>query len=190
MAKKEKIKPIFQPEIISITPTEIKINDIEILQRNIFYDERGFLIETFAATKERAKSVYSYASLIQPGFAKDNDKFHYHLKQKDRFTVILGEIWVLLYDARENSPTFGNLEVVSLKGGEPEIKQKTTLLSWTITVPQGIYHGVKNPNPSLAILVNHPTSEYNPQDEGRILFSHVSIPCLNGKNFSWEMVKK
>ena len=190
MAKKEKSKPISQMEIIPITPKEIKINDIEILQRDIFYDERGFLIETFAITKEKIKSVYSYVSLTQPGFARDNDKFHYHLKQKDRFTVILGEIWILLYDARKSSTTFGNLEVVSLKGGDSKIKQKTTLSSWTITVPQGIYHGIKNPNPFLAILVNHPTSEYNPQDEGRILFSQVSIPCLNGKSFSWEMVKK
>lgn len=175
--------------ITPIHPEEIKIKDIEIIQRDIFYDERGFLIETFAASKEKDKGVYSYASLIQSEAAKDSDKFHHHLKQKDRFTVILGEIWVLLYDARENSPTFGKLEVVSLKGGELETKEKKTLPSWTITIPQGVYHGIKNPNKSSSILINHPTSEYNPQDEGRTLFSQIQITSLDGKNFSWEMVK-
>lgn len=177
-------------EIVPVSPGEIKIAGVEVLARSIFYDERGFLIETFAASKEKDQSVYSYDSLIQPGAAKDIDQFHYHSQQKDRFTVILGKMWILLYDARKESPSFGKLEVVEAIGGDSQINQKTTLPGWTITIPEGVYHGIKNPGPEPAILVNHPTKEYNSQDEGRILFSEVPILSLDNKNFSWEMVKR
>lgn len=176
--------------IIPISLKEVSLAGISILERSIFYDQRGFLIETFAQTKEKDQSVYSYTSFTHPGFARDLDKFHFHLKQKDRFTVVLGKMWILLYDARKESPTFGRLEVVEAIGGNPEIKEKSTLKVYTITIPEGVYHGIMNPGPNWAMLVNHPTAEYNPEDEGRISFSEIAIPSLGNENFSWEKVKK
>ncbi|HUV71548.1 MAG TPA: dTDP-4-dehydrorhamnose 3,5-epimerase family protein [Clostridia bacterium] len=176
--------------IVPISPSAISISDVNALERNIFYDQRGFLIETFAQAKEKTSSVYSYNSLTHPGFARDIDRFHFHSKQKDRFTIVLGKMWILLYDARQGCSSQGKLEVVEASGGDPEIKEKKTFPVFTITIPEGVYHGIMNPGPSWAMLVNHPTSEYNPEDEGRILFSRVPIPSLGGKNFSWEKVKK
>lgn len=175
--------------IIPVSPRKVSISGVGVLERNIFYDPRGFLIETFAQTKEKTPSVYSYNSLTQPGFARDTDQFHFHQHQQDRFTVVLGKMWILLFDAREKSPSSGKLEVVEAKGGDPTVKEKKTLPVFTITIPKGVYHGIMNPGPSWAILVNHPTTEYNPEDEGRILFSEVPIPSLGGKNFSWEKVR-
>jgi dTDP-4-dehydrorhamnose 3,5-epimerase len=175
-----KIKPI--------SPSKISIVDVGVLERSIFYDPRGFLIETFSKSKEHGSSVYSYNSLTHPGFARDADRYHHHKIQKDRFTVVLGKMWILLYDKREDSKTYGQLQVVEAIGGSPEVKEKATIPLWTITIPQGVYHGIMNPGPGWAMIVNHPTSEYNPEDEGRTTFLEVSIPSLGGKTFSWEEV--
>lgn len=177
-------------EIAPIDPEQITITGIEVLKRNLFADNRGFLVETFADSKEKQPSVYCYSSLIAPGCAKDVDKFHHHKIQQDRFTVVLGKLWILLYDKRENSSTYGKIEVVQTSGGNPKTTEKITLPAYTITIPQGVYHGIKNPGSEITILVNHPTKEYNPDDEGRTLFSAVPIEFLNGQCFSWDLVKK
>ncbi len=176
-----KIKPIL--------PEKISISGIEIIKRNIFADSRGFLIETFAGSKDKDPSVYAYTSLVQPGEAKDIDKFHHHQKQSDRFTVVFGKMWVLLFDRRKESPSFGELEVVLLEGGDPKIKDKITLPAFSLTIPPGVYHGIKNPADFPAILVNHPTCEYNPEDEGRTLFSEIPVLGLENNTFSWNLVK-
>jgi dTDP-4-dehydrorhamnose 3,5-epimerase len=176
--------------IIPVSPKEVSIDGVDVLERNIFNDPRGFLIETFAQKKENNQSVYSYNSLTHPGFARDVDQFHFHHRQKDRFTIVLGKMWILLFDARKDSSTYGKLEVVEAVGGDPAVKEKTTLPAYTITIPEGVYHGIMNPGPAWAMLVNHPTVEYNPEDEGRILFSEVAIPSLENNTFAWEKVRK
>ena len=176
-------------KINSITPGEITIKGIGVLKRNIFADDRGFLIETFAGSKEEQPSVYAYSSLVQPGCAKDADKYHHHQKQIDRFTVVLGKMWVLLFDLRKNSSTYNKLEVVLLEGGSGEYREKAVIPSFTITIPPGVYHGIKNPSFEPAILVNHPTCEYNPEDEGRTPFLEIPVPGLNNNNFSWDLVE-
>jgi dTDP-4-dehydrorhamnose 3,5-epimerase len=152
-------------KIKSISPEEVTIKDVEIIKRNLFADDRGFLIETYSASKEKQPSVYSYSSLVQPNCAKDVDKYHHHQKQSDRFTVVLGKMLVLLFDLRKDSPTFNKMEVVLLEGGSGEYKEKITIPNFTIIIPPGVYHGIKNPTDLPSILVNHPTCEYNPEDE-------------------------
>ena len=163
-----------------ILPDQIKIDSIEIIKRNLFADDRGFLIETYCGSKEKLPSVYAYSSLVGPGCAKDVDRFHHHQKQSDRFTVVLGKMWVLLFDLRKNSPTYNHLEVVELKGGSGGYKEKIVIPNFTIIIPPGVYHGIKNPGVVPAVLVNHPTCEYTPEDEGRTPF---------GNYFSWDLVE-
>lgn len=177
-------------KIFLISPDAVTIAGVEVLERTIFYDQRGLLIETFSKSKEGSLGVYSYSSLTQPGLARDEDRFHFHRSQKDRFTIFFGTMWILLYDARPQSSTFGKLEVVEATGGDPKIRESVNKPVYTITITEGVYHGIRNPGPSWAILVNHPTQEYSPGDEGRIPFSEVAIPSLNGATFAWEKVRK
>jgi dTDP-4-dehydrorhamnose 3,5-epimerase-like enzyme len=177
-------------KISPITPDKIKIKDVGVIQRTIFYDPRGFLIETFASAKEKGKSVYSYNSVTHPGQARDKDQYHFHQHQKDRFTIIKGKMWILLLDMRKKSSTYGLLQVVEAKGASLKIKTKKTVTVYTITIPEGVYHGIMAPGPGEAELVNHPTKEYNPDDEGRISFKEIRVPSLNNAIFSWDLVKK
>lgn len=179
---KSRIKPI--------SPQEVKIKDVGVLKRNIFYDPRGFLVETFATAKEKGESVYSYNSVTRPGQARDKDQYHFHRHQKDRFTIVRGKMWILLLDMRKKSATFGRLEVVEAKGADLKIRVKKTVPVYTITIPEGVYHGIMAPGPGEAELVNHPTQEYNSTDEGRIAFKKIKVPSLGKVFFSWDLVKK
>lgn len=173
-----------------IAPTESKIKDVRVLKRTIFYDRRGYLVETFAKSKEKREGVYAYVSLAREGQAKDRDQYHFHKKQTDRMTVTRGVMWILLLDARKNSPTYGKLEVLEVKGADPKIRQKIQTEAFTITIPAGVYHGVMAPGPGDAEVVNHPTLEYDLQEEGRIPFKEVPVSSLNRDIFSWDKVKK
>jgi dTDP-4-dehydrorhamnose 3,5-epimerase len=177
-------------KISPITPEEIQIKGVEVLKRNIFYDTRGFLIETFASSKEKSKSIYSYSSVTRAGQARDEDQYHFHKHQKDRFTIVQGKMWILLFDMRKNSPTYGLLEVVDAKGADLKIKTEKTVPVYTITIPEGVYHGIMAPGPGEAELVNHPTREYNPDDEGRIAFEKIKVFSLDNAIFSWDLIKK
>jgi dTDP-4-dehydrorhamnose 3,5-epimerase-like enzyme len=177
-------------KIIPISPEKIKIKGARVIERTIFYDSRGFLIETFASAKEKGKSVYSYNSVTRAGQARDKDQYHFHQHQKDRFTIIRGRMWILLLDMRKKSPTYGLLEVVEARGADLKIKIKKKVPVYTVTIPEGVYHGIMAPGPGEAELVNHPTREYNPNDEGRIAFSEIKVPSLNNSFFSWDLVEK
>lgn len=177
-------------KIIPISPEKIKIKNVNVIQRTIFYDPRGFLIETFAAAKEKGKSVYSYNSVTHQGQARDKDQYHFHKHQKDRFTIVRGRMWILLLDMRKKSPTYGFLQVVDARGADLKIKTKKTVSVYTLTIPEGVYHGIMAAGPGEAELVNHPTKEYNSDDEGRIAFEAIKVPSLNNSIFSWDLVRR
>ena len=161
-----------------------------VVRRYLFYDPRGCLVETYAAGKETKPSVYAYFSLTQPGQARDVDQFHFHRHQEDRFTVVLGRMWLLLFDVRPDSRTYGLLQVVDCRGAELKSKVKKKVLACTVTVPIGVYHGIMAPGPGHAAIVNHPTRQYDPEDEGRKPFSELPVASLGGKSFSWSLVRK
>ncbi len=46
------------------------------------------------------------------------------------------------------------------------------------------------PGPGDAEVVNHPSLEYNPEEEGRIAFNKIPVPSLNNETFSWDKVQK
>lgn len=177
-------------KIRPISPKRITIIDVSATERTIFYDPRGFLIETFAFSKEKDKSVYSYSSVTRPRQARDQDQYHFHRRQTDRFTVVRGRMWILLLDMREKSATFKKLEVVEANGADLKVKIKGTVPAYTITIPPGVYHGIMAPGPGGAELVNHPTCEYDPNDEGRIPFKDIKVPAFKDTDFSWNLVVK
>ena len=71
-----------------------------------------------------------YLTTVYPGVVK---AWHYHKKQVDNFTCVKGMIKVVLYDAREDSPTYKEIN-------EFFIGEKNPLL---ISVPPLVYHGFK-----------------------------------------------
>jgi dTDP-4-dehydrorhamnose 3,5-epimerase len=176
-----------------IEPGSIQLHGVRSLSRMIHFDPRGFLVETLRrddSTVRGHEFAMSYASVTLPGEFRDRDRWHVHKVQTDRFVVVLGEMILVLYDSRSDSPTRGKIEIVRMKGApyiQPSQGTKGDVETSLVPIPPGIYHCIGNLSTLPFVLVNFPTELYNPQDEGRVPFREVQIDSLGGP-FEWTRV--
>ena len=129
-------------------------------------DERGRLVVILRSDDPvYRKFGQLYLTTTYPGVVK---AWHLHRIQTDLASCIRGEIELVLYDAREGSPTRG--EVVRLLTGE-----KNPSL---VTIPPGVYHGWKCISEEEAFVVNVPTELYRSgePDEIRLPPDSDAIP--------------
>ena len=98
-----------------------------------------------------------YMTTAKPGVAK---AWHYHKLQTDNFTCIAGKMRLALYDAREDSPTFKEIQ-------DFEISLESPLL---VQIPPMVYHGFKCISEVEAVVINTVTHCYNYKnpDEHRV----------------------
>jgi dTDP-4-dehydrorhamnose 3,5-epimerase len=141
------------------------IEGTKIKQLKIFPDDRGIFSEimkekeeTFIEVKQTSYTE-TYPSVIKA--------FHWHKKQNDVWFVASGMAQVVLYDLRENSPTYKETNVVYL--GE---ENRALLL-----IPPGVAHGYRVLGNKPVKLFYHTDKAYDPQDpdEERIAFDDPSI---------------
>lgn len=142
------------------------IDGVVVKKLKIFKDQRGWLMEILRCDDLQFKKFGQvYLTTAYPGVVK---AWHFHKKQTDNFTCIYGVMRVALYDARENSPTKG--EVM-----EFIIDENNRIL---ITVPPGIYHGFKAEGNETAYFLSVPDLPYNYKepDEHRLPPDSTEIP--------------
>ena len=129
-------------------------------------DERGFLMEILReddAIFQRFGQVY--VSLNYPGVVR---AWHYHRLQTDYFVVVKGMAKVVLYDARDDSPTKGEVQEFFLGENNPML----------LSVPIGVMHGYKTIGVEPALLLNFPTKIYDRDDpdEYRVPYDSPDVP--------------
>lgn len=109
--------------------------------------------------------VHVYQVYAEPGSIR---AWVYHKRQWDRLAFTQGHFRVVLYDIRENSPTFGNLEVLDIGIDAPT----------RLHIPPFVVHGVKNCGDQGASFVNMPTAIYDPADpdKARLPMDHPGVP--------------
>jgi len=92
----------------------------------------------------------------------------YHKRQSDRLAFTMGQLRIVLYDLRPDSPTHGVVNVI-------DAGAVNRLL---LTIPPFVVHGVQNPTDEDAFFVNMPTRTYDPAnpDKSRVAFDHPGIP--------------
>lgn len=125
------------------------IDGVKIKKLKAIPDERGKLMEILRCDDDifkRFGQVYMTTALS--GVVK---AWHYHKIQTDSFTCIVGKICLALYDARQNSPTFKEINEFILSPEEPKV----------IQIPSLVYHGFKGMSQEEAIVINVPTEPYN-----------------------------
>ena len=124
---------------------EIKGVIIEKLHK--FYDERGFVAETFRIDNlpTEIRPVMSYISYTKQGITRGP---HEHLKQTDIFCFIgPGDFKIKLWDNRKESKTYGNY-MEFFGGKENPIR---------VVIPFGVVHGYKNISQfEDGIVINYP----------------------------------
>jgi dTDP-4-dehydrorhamnose 3,5-epimerase len=124
-----------------------------------------------------------YTSTTQPGVARDEDKWHVHRHQTDRFYCVAGRIVVAIADMRQDSPTRGRVLLVELAAGDDA---PAPLL---VTIPPGTLHGFVVTSDTPATLLNFPNRLYDPADEGRTPFAEAGVALSDGTPFSYDLVR-
>lgn len=94
-----------------------------------------------------------------------------HAKTVDRVFVNQGHIKLVLFDGREESPTFGRLMEMHAGDARPTF----------VVIPIGVWHGLQNLGASDALVLNCPSRPYDYEDPDhyRLPFDSPEIP------YSW-----
>ncbi len=125
------------------------IQDVKIKRLKVIPDERGRLMEMLRADDEIfMKFGQVYMTTAYPGVVK---AWHYHKKQWDHFVVVKGMMKVVLYDGREGSPTYQEINEFFMGDHHPILLQ----------IPPRVCHGFKCVSETEAIVVNIPTEIYH-----------------------------
>lgn len=130
-------------------------------------DERGMVVEAFDPRWQWHPDpfVFCYIFTIRPGYVKG---WGLHKLHQDRYFILYGEMQVVLYDARPDSPTHGLVASVVLS----EYRRRL------MNIPEGVWHASRNLGEKDVTVVNFPTRPYdhaNP-DKYRLPIDTDQIP--------------
>lgn len=150
------------------------IEGVVIKNLKVIPDERGWVMEMLRCDdKIFTKFGQVYLSVVYPGVVKG---WHYHKRQTDNFTVVKGMAKVVLYDRREDSPTYGETNEFFMGERNPIL----------LVIPPLVLHGMKGIGTEPAYLINCPTEPYNYDnpDEYRVDPHGGEIP------YDWKLVER
>ncbi len=176
-------------DIIWPGTTERLIDGVVIHPLKVNADPRGSLVEMMRVDwsdlyhGESRPFTQTYYSVTKPGVARDEDRWHVHETQEDRFLVPQGDAVLAIYDGRANSPTRGILNLIPLGEALGPTGQRVVL------VPIATLHAFVVVGDRPATLINFPTRLYNPADEGRLPFTEAGATFADGRPFHWDVVR-
>lgn len=153
-----------------------EINDLFILEPEVFGDDRGYFFESYNKMKldSLIGSVYT--------FVQDNESkssygvirgLHYQLapfSQAKLVRVLQGKVYDVAVDLRKNSPSFGNWVGVELSD-----ENKRQFL-----IPKGFAHGFSVLSET-AVFAYKCDEYYHPEAEAGIVFNDSSL------NINWKV---
>jgi dTDP-4-dehydrorhamnose 3,5-epimerase len=152
---------------MNIIPTDIP--DVLIIEPKVFGDERGFFFESYNERQWEEKTG------LRTLFVQDNHSrsakgvlrgLHYQIRQPQGKLVrcVLGEVFDVAVDLRQNSPTFGKWSGALLSA---ENKRQM----W---VPEGFAHGFLVLSDAAEFLYKT-TDYYAPENERGILWNDPEL---------------
>jgi dTDP-4-dehydrorhamnose 3,5-epimerase len=142
------------------------IQGLKTKKLKVIPDQRGRLMEILRADDDLFEAFGQvYMTTTYPGVVK---AWHLHKKQKDNVACVQGMIKLAVYDPREDSPTYKQVDEFYLGIHNPLLVQ----------LPAGVYHGWMCVSMEEAIVVNVPTEVYNREnpDEFRLDPHENDIP--------------
>ena len=130
-------------------------------------DDRGTLFELFDPRWgwHEAPIVSTYMFTVRPGVAKG---WAVHREEEHRYAMIQGELLVVLYDERPDSPTRGLVSEIFLS------EHRRRLMN----IPRSVWHAVRNIGSKDALIINFATAQFdhaNP-DKYRLPLNNDRIP--------------
>ena len=139
-------------------------------------DLRGAVVELFDQRWEWHPDpiVSAYSFTIRPGTVKG---WNLHRGHEDRYALLFGEMELMFFDPRPDSPTCGEVSKVVL----------TERHRCLVNVPKDVWHADHNIGTQDVVVVNFPTKAYdhaNP-DKYRLPLDSELIPYSFGPVVGW-----
>jgi dTDP-4-dehydrorhamnose 3,5-epimerase len=145
------------------------IKGVEINPLAIIPDERGMILKMLRIDDKFFQEFGEiYFSEIYPGVIKG---WHIHKKMTLNYAVISGNIKLVLYDDRDDSPTKGEIQEIYL--GRENYK--------LVTIPPMVWNGFKGVGTEPAIVANCATIPHAPDEIDRV------DPFNNNIPYNWEL---
>jgi dTDP-4-dehydrorhamnose 3,5-epimerase len=115
-----------------------------------------------------------FQSVMNPGSIS---AWHVHYLSSDRLFAGVGLLQIVLFDARENSPTQGRINEFRVGAARPTL----------VVIPPGVFHGVRNISTEPAVLLNLVTRayQYEDPDHWRLPLDTDKIPYRFGPLRTW-----
>ncbi|HLX33453.1 MAG TPA: dTDP-4-dehydrorhamnose 3,5-epimerase family protein [Gaiellaceae bacterium] len=141
----------------SVTPegelVQEPIDGVRVRPATTHLDERGSVCEIYSPAWDFTEEalVWVYQTTIRPAQIKG---WVLHLEQDDRLFFSSGDVKVVLYDARPDSPTFGHLNIHTFGEAHRAL----------VRIPAGVYHALQNVGQADAVFINLPTRPYRHED--------------------------
>ena len=148
------------------TRIETAIDGVIAHRPPLHIDHRGALTEMFTDPSFWAEPfAYAYQTSVRPGMLKG---WFAHQEKADRYHLATGELLVFLYDDRPESKTRGRSQRIVLS--ERGVRQ--------VYIPRQVWHLSLNIGVDEAIIVNLPTTLYDPANPDRfhIPYDSPDIP--------------
>lgn len=162
------------------------IKDVLLHPLKVNRDKSGILIETLRRDwkdiyGENREFAMQYFSVTNPWVARDENEWHLHKDQEDRFLVAQGGVVVAIADNRKNSETKGILNLFHMQ---------SQTNPYILLIPKDTLHGFMVVSKNEGILLNFPTKLYNPNDEKRIPHKEALVKFADGSDFAWEKIRR
>ena len=144
------------------------IEGVNVHQLKPIVDERGFLMEMIRSDDPEFNGFgQTYLTSVNEGVVK---AWHYHEKQIDTFICVYGMIKLVLFDSRENSPTYGIVNEFFIGDKNPQ----------RVQIPTKVMHGLKGISSGYSLIINIPNQMYNYEkpDEFRVHPHDNNIPYV------------
>ena len=160
-----------QGESIQQLPAGLTFHDVPT-----HVDERGTVCELFDPRWGWHKDplVFVYSFTLRPGMIKG---WGLHKEHEDRYFILQGEMEVVLYDERPDSPTSGLVAKLVLS----EYRRRL------MNIPAGVWHADRNLGQKDVVVVNFPTIQFDHSspDKYRLPLDTDKIPYKFDHPHGW-----
>jgi dTDP-4-dehydrorhamnose 3,5-epimerase len=139
---------------MSLRPT---IDGVMVKRQVVHVDHRGRVMEIFNHDADfwgPEPVVFTYLATVRPAQIKG---WAVHEAKVDRYCIVAGEMLVVLWDGRRDSPTHGIEQAVLLTAEAEQM----------LRIPIGVWHIMVNVGFVECRLVNHPTKPYDHDNPDR-----------------------
>ena len=128
------------------------IQEVVVKKLKLLQDDRGFLMEVLRSDEAMFDRFgQCYVTEVLPRIVKG---WHYHKKQYDHFCCLKGAAKVVLYDGREDSKTYREVNEFILSLESPMV----------VKIPPYVFHGFTAVGNEPAMILNLPTELYHYQE--------------------------